>query len=188
MTDNATDAALVSQMLLMSEADLSTLRAALSRPEPLAQRTTAFGRKRDEVLLGTAQGSANDKLWSLLKLRGWLEERTLPGVPDLGTKTYALLTEGRNPIGQLLAKRDSVLSARVSAMSKVHDEKVLPFVADLVSSVKAAGGDGWDIATLTALLVKRVVQQIADSDKHEAVIQQITNQARHTAKREAQVN
>src|SRR5258708_5224435 len=98
MTGEAVDAALVQQMMGMSEADLSVLRAAVAHLDS-TQRAGGFGKKQQGVNLATMEGSPNDQLWSEFEKRGWLAEDQVP--PELSktpSKFFTLLTLGREPI------------------------------------------------------------------------------------------
>lgn len=186
MTNNLTDNALLQQMLGMTEADLSILRASLMQsPEPETHGQMGFGRKKNEIHLATSEGSANERLWQQFEQRGWLARRDVEGLTEaIDTRFFALLPTGREPIAAILAQRDSVHRNRTTAMSKLHNEKCLPFVAELVTGVKSAGGDGRDIATLIALTLKSTIQQIATAGREDAVLDQVTTMVRDTLKRE----
>jgi hypothetical protein len=196
MTEDVSDEALVRHMQGMTESDLSTLRAALTQ-ESTANGPRGFGKKRREVNLATIPGSANDLLWSKFVRRGWLSPTSVPGVTEgqpegvLPGKIYMMLEPGRAAIGELLAERDAELSrrqARFAAMGKFHDERARPFIAEMIATVKAAGGNGADTAALGSLFMKSIVEAIAAAGQEERVIEDISRMTRNMLAAEARAS
>jgi len=187
MTLEGVDAALVQQMIGMSEADLSVLRSALNRLTPI-QGSGGFGKKQQEVSLATTEDSANDRLWSEFVTRGWLAEGQVPvELSKTQTKIFTLLSQGREPISQLLTARDTANRTHSSAMTKIYDEKCQPFLDELVAAVRAAGGGGKDVSIILGVLLMRTAQRIGAEGKHDVVLDDILRIAHDSLRRESAV-
>jgi hypothetical protein len=194
MAENDDDNALVLQMFGMSESDLSVLRAALQQQAP-SGAAGGFGRKHQDVNLATMDGSPNDLLWRKFEQRGWLTRAKVPGFTEgqpsavPAGKVYMLLDAGRNPIATLVAQRDAKLSersAKISALSKFHDERCQRFVAEMVGAVRAVGGGAFDTAALGSLFLKSIVQATAIPGQEEKVLEDIARMTRDMLARESQ--
>ena len=182
MDNDTEDDALVRQMLDMTESDLSILRAALNQKD---------------VNLATLEGSANDLLWSQFKQRGWLSSISVFGLTEgqptgaLPSRAYSMLNQGREPILALLKKRDAAHSERVSlasrdkALSKFHDDRCQPLIAEWIAVVQAAGGKSFDVAALGSLFLISIVRAIAKKGEEEKVLDHISGMTRYLLSRDA---
>jgi hypothetical protein len=183
MPEDSTDNAIIRHMRGMGEADLSILRAALNQPvNPHPVKSGGFGRKKDDIILATQVGSPNDLLWRMFESRGWVAEETFAGDfghqwAEMGSVAFKLLPSGRDPIRSLIEQRDDSLR-KVGRMMEIHREKCLPFVADLITSVRSAGGGNADVATLISFTLEAVVRLISEPEHHEAVVDDLARVAR----------
>jgi hypothetical protein len=178
MDEDLSDEALVRQMQGMKQSDLSVLSAALVQESPPAIGG-GFGRKRQDVHLATLEGSANDVFWQRLERRGWLAAQDVPGLSDVhGTKIFALLPEGREPIDGLFKKWLAARAAHADAMARINNELCVPFVQNLAAAVKAGGGDGLDIGILGARTLNLIARAAGAKGREGQILDHIANMAR----------
>ena len=183
MTTDTSDAALLSQMYGMGEADLSVLRAALQQPvsRPTAQ-ARGFGRKADDAVLGTQSGSENDRLWHEFEARGWMSKEQFRGEfgnlsTQMGGVFYKLLPHGREPISALLDQRDA-RKRQSSSLIDIRRDRCIPFVDELIASVKSSGGNAPEIAILLASTLNAAVARIAVPGREEFVLDDVVAKAK----------
>ena len=186
MNEDVSDEALVRQMRDMKESDLSILSAALNQGPRLS---AGFELKGHDIHLATLDGSANHFFWQKLERRGWLASQDVAGATNShSTRLFVLLPQGRDPIKGLFAKWSAARTTHADAMAKINNQKCLPFVRDLVTSVQAGGGSELDIAILAARTLKTIIMAAGPRGREEEVLEGITQMSRDLLAEEKQAS
>jgi hypothetical protein len=157
---------LLHRMLDMSDADVSTLEAAVN---------SAGG--QDRTLMSTVVGSANYGLWRALTDLGWLrEDRSLPTEGLDALRVFAINPNSVPDLKHLLAEFRHRKQHR--KMAEIYETFCVPFARQLVERINGNGGDHADVGLLMGLTLARALHQCCDPKSYDVAAQQVAEIAK----------
>jgi hypothetical protein len=190
VSDSADDIRLLRLIAELSPGDFANLKIALQQlgeMQARAPRTGLFGKRptpdSDKVVMLTASGSANDKLFTAFVERGWMAPKVLDHLPP-NSRAFALLSQGAAPIAALVAKREmeAGFGARIPPILR---EICGPFLNSLIDRVQKDGGHPGDVARILGIMLNDYARHTAREGQIDALIDAVATDAKALARRAA---
>ncbi|MDB5712154.1 MAG: hypothetical protein JWL96_4224, partial [Sphingomonas bacterium] len=156
------------KMLVASRGDISVLVAAC----------------RNDGLVMTTAGSANDAIFQDLTARGWAAPADIGlDIPGIASRAYAITPAGKGPVDRLIAEWETRMRAddlMIERLNRIRDEVGPRIARDLEAAVAELGGEGLDasfaLSRAVAIFASRrgdpqgLIDSIAANAKNDAVL------------------